>query len=129
MHARGSYDSSGFGWMLSGLGHHLQRSEHPLCHWDEVGAAFVLDVREVSELAVEQLPGALNIPLGQLRERLDELPRDREIVVLCRSGQRAYYATRVLLQHGFAARVVSGGMLSSAIRPAVGASVATVGRA
>ena len=43
-----------------------------------------------------------------------ELPRDREIHVVCRSGQRAYYATRILLQNGFKARTVSGGMLSLA---------------
>ena len=52
------------------------------------------------------------IPLGQLRARLDELPRDREILVICRSGQRAYYATRALLQNGFKARTLAGGMLS-----------------
>ena len=53
-------------------------------------------------------------PLGELRSRLDELPRDRAIGVICRSGQRAYYATRILLQHGFDARTVAGGMLSHA---------------
>ena len=58
------------------------------------------------------MPGAVNIPLDQLRARLGELPRDREIHVICRSGQRAYYATRVLLQNGFNARNISGGMLS-----------------
>ena len=73
---------------------------------------FILDVREPVELAVEQVSGAVNIPIGQLRSRLDELPRDREIHVLCRSGQRAYTATRCLLQNGFDARVISGGMLS-----------------
>ena len=52
----------------------------------------------------EQAPGAVNIPLPQLRSRLGELPRDREILVICRSGQRAYYATRILLQNGFKAR-------------------------
>ena len=51
-------------------------------------------------------------PAGQLRARLDELPRDREIHVICRSGQRAYYATRILLQNGFRARTVAGGMMS-----------------
>jgi rhodanese-related sulfurtransferase len=60
------------------------------------------------------VPGATNIPLGELRARLHELPRDREIHVVCRSVQRAYYATRILLQHGFAVRNVSGGMLSLA---------------
>jgi rhodanese-related sulfurtransferase len=66
------------------------------------------------ELAVENIPGAVNIPLGELRKRLDELPRDCEINVVCRSGGRAYYATRILLQNGFKAKNVSGGMLSLA---------------
>jgi NADPH-dependent 2,4-dienoyl-CoA reductase/sulfur reductase-like enzyme/rhodanese-related sulfurtransferase len=84
----------------------------PLSHWDGTGSGLLLDVREAPELAVESVPDALNIPLGQLRSRLAELPRDREIFVVCRSGQRAYYATRMLLQKGFKARTVSGGMLS-----------------
>ena len=69
-------------------------------------------MRNPPELAVETVPGALNIPLPQLRSRLGELPRDREILVICRSAQRAYYATRILLQNGFKAKNISGGMLS-----------------
>ena len=61
-------------------------------------------------------PGAVNIPLPQLRARLGELPRDREILTICRSGGRAYYAARILLQNGFSARVISGGMLSRSHR-------------
>ena len=91
------------------------RGDMPLSHWDSARDGFLLDVRETIELAVEQVPGAVNIPLGQLRAHLDELPRDREILVICRSGQRAYTATRCLLQNGFDARVVSGGTLSHAI--------------
>ena len=64
---------------------------------------------------MEHVPEAVNIPLGELRSRLEELPRDREILVVCRSGQRAYTATRCLIQHGFNARTISGGMLSHAI--------------
>jgi NADPH-dependent 2,4-dienoyl-CoA reductase/sulfur reductase-like enzyme/rhodanese-related sulfurtransferase len=88
------------------------RGDMPISHWDGTGSGLLLDVREAPELAVESVPDALNIPLGQLRSRLAELPRDREILVVCRSGQRAYYATRMLLQKGFKARTVSGGMLS-----------------
>jgi len=73
---------------------------------------FAIDLRHPAELAVEQAPGVVNIPLPQLRQRLAELPRDREIHVICRSGQRAYYATRILLQSGFKARTVARGMLS-----------------
>jgi NADPH-dependent 2,4-dienoyl-CoA reductase/sulfur reductase-like enzyme/rhodanese-related sulfurtransferase len=88
------------------------REDMPLSHWEALNGEFLLDVREPAELAVESVPGAVNIPLGQLRSRLDELPREKEIHLVCRSGQRAYYATRLLLQNGFKARNVSGGMLS-----------------
>jgi len=91
------------------------RGDMPLAHWDSTHDGFLLDVREPIELAVEHVPDAVNISLGELRSRLDELPRDRAILVICRSGQRAYTATRCLLQNGFDARVVSGGMLSHAI--------------
>jgi rhodanese-related sulfurtransferase len=72
-------------------------------------------VRMPVELVVESVPGAVNIPLPQLRERLAELPRDREIQVICRSAQRGYYATRILMQNGFKAKNISGGMLSRAM--------------
>jgi len=91
------------------------RGDMPVGHWNGTDA-FLLDVREPAELLVEQVPGAVNIPLGQLRRRLDELPRDREIEIICRSGLRAYNATRILLQNGFRARNISGGMLSRAHR-------------
>jgi NADPH-dependent 2,4-dienoyl-CoA reductase/sulfur reductase-like enzyme/rhodanese-related sulfurtransferase len=91
------------------------RGDMPVSHWDSARDGFLLDVREPAELAVEHAPDAVNIPIGQLRARLDELPHDREIRVICRSGQRAYYATRILLQEGFDASVISGGMLSHAI--------------
>ena len=95
------------------------RGDMPVTHWDdEAGTdALLLDVREPVELAVESIPGAVNIPLGQLRSRLDELPRDREIHVICRSGQRAFTATRCLLQNGFDTKVLSGGMLSRVLFP------------
>lgn len=88
------------------------RGDMPQCHWKTADDAFLLDVRNPPELAVEAIPGALNIPLPELRGRLSELPRDREILVICRSGQRAYYATRILLQNGFHVRNLAGGMLS-----------------
>ena len=91
------------------------RGDMPLAHWDHIKGAFLLDVRSPAELVVEKVPGAVNIPLGELRSRLSELPRDREIFLICRSAQRAYYATRILLQNGFKARNLSGGMLVRAI--------------
>ena len=91
------------------------RGDMPLSHWDSLNGAFLLDVRQPVELVVETVPGALNIPLPELRTRLGELPRDREIHIICRSAQRAYYATRILVQNGFKAKNISGGMLSRAM--------------
>ncbi|MBK9229059.1 MAG: FAD-dependent oxidoreductase [Ignavibacteria bacterium] len=90
------------------------RNDMPLSHWNEAKKGFILDVREGIELAVEHVDGAVNIPIYQLRNRLNELPHDKEINVLCRSGQRGYYATRILVQNGFNAKNISGGMLSLA---------------
>ncbi len=102
-------DPVNFAGMVAG---NLLRGDMPLAHWADAGQGFLLDVRNPPELAVESVPGAVNIPLPQLRARLGELPRDREILVICRSAVRAYYATRILLQNGFTARNLSGGMLS-----------------
>ncbi len=88
------------------------RGDMPIAHWNALGDGILLDVRNPQEIAVEAVPGAVNIPLPQLRARLSELPADREILVICRSAQRAYFATRILLQNGFKARNISGGMMS-----------------
>jgi NADPH-dependent 2,4-dienoyl-CoA reductase/sulfur reductase-like enzyme/rhodanese-related sulfurtransferase len=88
------------------------RGDMPVSHWGRTENGVLLDVRHPVELAVESAPGAINIPLNELRDRLEELPRDKEIHVFCRSGQRAYYATRILLQNGFKAANLSGGMMS-----------------
>jgi NADPH-dependent 2,4-dienoyl-CoA reductase/sulfur reductase-like enzyme/rhodanese-related sulfurtransferase len=90
----------------------ILRGDMPTVHWDSVEKGFLLDVRNPPELALESVPSALNIPLPQLRSRLKELPKDKEIFVICRSAQRAYYATRILMQNGFKAKNISGGMLS-----------------
>jgi len=88
------------------------RGDMPLVHWGSLDGSLLLDVRNPQEVAAEAVPGAVNIPLPALRSRLAELPRDREIAVICRSAVRAYYATRILLQNGFKAKNISGGMLS-----------------
>lgn len=90
----------------------ILRGEMPVSHWDSADGSFLLDVRNPSELILERVPGAVNIPLPQLRSRLSELPKDREIKVICRSAQRAHYATRILVQHNFNASTLSGGMLA-----------------
>lgn len=69
----------------------------------------VLDVRTSEEFAAGNLPAAINIPVDDLRARLGELPRDRDIVAYCQVGQRGYIATRILLQAGFKVQNLSGG--------------------
>lgn len=75
-------------------------------------APFILDVRELSEYKGGHIPGSKLISLGTLGARLQDLPRDREIVVVCRSGARSASATQHLLQAGFQAINMAGGMLA-----------------
>ncbi|MCE5344324.1 MAG: FAD-dependent oxidoreductase [Eubacteriales bacterium] len=63
--------------------------------------AVLLDVRESVEVMAFTIPGAVHIPLGQLRDRLGELDQAKEIIVFCAIGVRAYNAARILSQHGF----------------------------
>lgn len=74
---------------------------------------FLLDVREPFEVEIASIPGtSALIPLGELEARLDELDRDQEIVVYCRSGNRSQQATRLLQAAGFTrARNLTGGVL------------------
>ena len=69
----------------------------------------LVDVRTPQEYASGHIPGAANIPVDDLRSRLGELPRDREIALYCQVGQRGYLATRILLQKGFSAVNIGGG--------------------
>jgi len=87
------------------------RGDVRLAKWSDLPGcgAFLVDVREEEEFKRDSIDGAINIPLGQLRRRLSELPRDRPIWVNCGVGQRSYYAVRVMQQYGFAARNLSGG--------------------
>lgn len=104
----GAKDPVNFAGMIAS---NVMRGDLELASWTEIDSQkpFVLDVREPEEFRAGTVPGALNIPLDQLRSRLNELPQDREILVTCKVGQRAYYACRILAQHGFRARNLSGG--------------------
>ena len=101
--------------MLGFVGGGLLREEHPQIDIETVLAAnaaekpYLLDVRTPEEFASGHLPGAVNIPVDDLRSRLGELPRDREIAAYCQVGQRGYLAIRVLKQKGFSAVNIGGG--------------------
>ncbi len=75
--------------------------------------ALALDVREPDEYAAGHVADARLLPLGQVAARLGELPRDRTIVVVCRSGRRSAEATRLLLGAGIADVFnLTGGMIA-----------------
>lgn len=71
----------------------------------------LLDVREGFELAQARVPGAINIPLGELAARQAELDRDRPVAVICRSGNRSAVAVQHLRQLGIDAVNVAGGLI------------------
>lgn len=72
----------------------------------------LLDVREDWELGVASVPDVVHIPMGQIADRLGELDRDREVVVLCRSGRRSLQVANFLQQNGFRAVNLAGGILA-----------------
>lgn len=71
----------------------------------------VLDVREDFEVREGMIPTALHIPMGQLGARLDELDKNRPIIVVCRSGRRSATVADALNQAGFTADTMAGGMI------------------
>ncbi len=91
----------------------LLNGDMPVADWEQLGGddgdRVVLDVREPEEFAAGHLPGAVNVPLSQMRQRHTELPRERDIWVCCGVGQRAYYVTRFLAQLGYRPRNLLGG--------------------
>ena len=73
------------------------------------GGAPVVDVREPDEYAAGHVPGAVNIPLGQLPERLAEVPDSEHLLVVCQLGGRSARACGILESQGVAATNVAGG--------------------
>ena len=84
-----------------------------ICHIEDVlnpaDNQFLLDVRTGLEVEAGTIPGAVNISVDDLRGRLDELPKKKEILVFCQVGLRGYLACRILTQNGFVCRNLSGG--------------------
>jgi len=72
----------------------------------------VLDVRSADERDASSIPGSIHIPLDELRDRVDELDKSRPIIVHCFSGQRSYFAQRMLALNGFTVRNLAGGIRS-----------------
>ena len=99
------------GFVASGL----LRGDHPQIDLESIMLAtpeqrpYLIDVRTPQEFALGAIPGAINLPVDELRDRLQEVPRDRPVAVYCQVGQRGYLATRILMQKGFSVANIGGG--------------------
>ncbi len=87
-------------------------------HWHQIdgldrASSLLIDVRTPAEFEAGHIPGAVNIPVDEIRRRLAEIPKDKEIIIYCRVGLRGYLAYRILVQNGFPkVRNLSGGWLT-----------------
>lgn len=96
------------------LAQNVLNGDMPVADWSALSTRdatgeLLIDVREPDEFARGHIDGALNLPLSQMRQRYRELPAERGLLLYCGVGQRAYFATRFLRQHGYEARNLSGG--------------------
>lgn len=99
----------------------------PVVYWREVREmdpkdVFLLDVRSPEEYGLGTIPGAVNIPLDDLRDRISEVPLDRRVVIFCAVGLRGYLAQRILMGRGYKdVRNLSGGYktYSTATQPVI----------
>ncbi|TCZ78926.1 CoA-disulfide reductase [Paenibacillus albiflavus] len=85
-----------------------------IVQWHEIDeivskGELLIDVRDAAERENGFIPGSINIPLNDLRDRLDEVPMDRTIYVSCQVGLRGYLAARILTEHGYTVKNVDGG--------------------
>ena len=89
------------------------RGHTSVVHWGDLSEsdAFILDVRDPFEFRKGHVKDAVHIPLAALRNRIQDLPTDREIWTYCYEGKRSYFALRILKQYGLKVRNISGGYL------------------
>jgi NADPH-dependent 2,4-dienoyl-CoA reductase/sulfur reductase-like enzyme/rhodanese-related sulfurtransferase len=97
------------------------RGDAHIAHWEDLDdhAPLILDVRDEMEYKADHVEDAIHMPLDEIRQRMDELPKDREIWAYCFVGQRSYYAARSLSQYGFNVKNISGGFKSFLLHEAV----------
>ncbi|MBU1086811.1 MAG: FAD-dependent oxidoreductase [Candidatus Omnitrophica bacterium] len=96
---------------MTALNH--KRDITKLIQWEDIlKEDFLLDTRTVGEYDRGNVPNSVNIPVDELRERLNEIPKNRNIAVFCQYGVRAHVACRILNQHGYRAANISGGYVT-----------------
>jgi NADPH-dependent 2,4-dienoyl-CoA reductase/sulfur reductase-like enzyme/peroxiredoxin family protein/TusA-related sulfurtransferase/rhodanese-related sulfurtransferase len=93
----------------------IVKGDHEVIHWDEISTlnkehSILIDVRTPQEFTMGSIEGAVNIPLDELRTRLQEIPTNKEIILFCQVGLRGYFAYRILIQNGYTnVKNLSGG--------------------
>lgn len=92
----------------------ILKGDMQVIYWDEIDSIdktkqFLLDIRTELEAKLGKITGAYHIPLEDLRERIKEIPKQKEIILYCQAGQRGYYAARILMQQGYHVKNLSGG--------------------
>ncbi len=83
----------------------ILRGDARVMTWDQVKTldrsnVTIVDVRVPEELALGMIDGAINIPLQSIRQQINEIPKDRPVLLYCQTGQRSYFAARILNQLG-----------------------------
>jgi len=99
----------------------MSRVDHVPAHqwqsWVDTTGGVVLDVREAREWTHGTLPGAMTIAVSELLARIDEIPADRELLVVCRSGNRSHQVAAYLNANGYRASNMAGGMKALGLQP------------
>ena len=95
-----------------------------IVQWSEINSLvkngkFILDVREPFEISLGTIEDSVNIPLGQIRKRINEIPKDKTIYVYCQVGQRGYVACRMLSQLGYKTINIDGGYKTYALTKSI----------
>jgi len=92
------------------IGNNILNKTSELINSDEIPKdSYLIDVREEDEYICGTIKEAVNIPLGKIRHSLENIPKDREILVFCKAGLRGYIAERILKHNGFSVKNLSGG--------------------
>ena len=70
-------------------------------YFEDIEDSYLIDIRPEISYKTKTIDGAINIPIDEIRSRLDEFPKDKKVVLFCNTGHTSYYASRILIQKGF----------------------------
>ena len=70
-------------------------------YFEDLENSYLIDVRPAASYKMKTIPDSVNIPISEIRDRVDEIPADRKVVLFCNTGQTSYIAARILAQRGF----------------------------